>query len=156
LSETHRIGKLDLHDRHQVQHLLVIQRAASTIEAELIGSSAIPALTESREALQQCEETFYGSWIDDHLAGAISYKREGTVLDIHRLVVHPANFRRGIGQALVRMVEQVEDGITIIVVSTGAKNMPAKRLYWQLGCIEKGNKEVVPGLVITQFEKQLT
>ena len=78
------------------------------------------------------------------------------MLDIHRLVVHPAYFRRGIGQALVRMVEQVEDGIKTIVVSTGAKNIPATRLYWQLGYIEKENKEVVPGLVITLFEKHLT
>lgn len=78
------------------------------------------------------------------------------MLDIHRLVVHPAYFRRGIGQALVRMVEQVEDGIKTIVVSTGAKNIPAKRLYRQLGYSEKGNKEVVPGLVITLFEKHLT
>ena len=149
------IQKLDLHASQQAQCLLTIQRAAYTVEAELIGSSAIPALTESLEALQQSGETVYGYWLDEQLAGAISYKREGTVLDIHRLVVHPAYFRRGIGKTLVSFVEQIEESITTIVVSTGARNIPAKRLYRQLGFVETGDKEIVPGLFITQFEKHL-
>jgi ribosomal protein S18 acetylase RimI-like enzyme len=82
-------------------------------------------------------------------------KRTSSILDIHRLVVHPAYFRRGIGKTLVQFVEQVEDGIETIIVSTGAKNVPAKRLYTQLGFVEKKEEEVIPGLIISLFEKNI-
>ena len=130
-----------------------MQRAAYAVEAELIGSNEIPPLKETLEALQQSGETFYGYWVDEYLVGAISYKRAATLLDIHRLVVHPAYFRRGIGKALVQWVEQVEPGIEHIVVSTGTKNIPAKSLYTQFGFVEQADKEVIPGLFITLFEK---
>lgn len=64
-------------------------------------------------------------------------------------------FRRGIGKTLVQFVEQVEDGIETIIVSTGAKNVPAKRLYTQLGFVEKKEEEVIPGLIISLFEKNI-
>ncbi|WP_201379417.1 N-acetyltransferase [Ktedonobacter sp. SOSP1-52] len=137
----------------QAQELLEMQRAAYLIEAELIGSFAIPALQEDLETLQNSDEIFYGYWIDDRLAGAISYKKEGGLLDIYRLVVHPSYFRRGIGKALVSFVEGVEEGRERIIVSTGARNLPAKRLYEGLGFSEIGEREVIPGLWITLFEK---
>lgn len=147
------IGKFQLQNIQQAQLLLEVQRAAYLVEAELIGSSAIPALQEDLEALQSSDEIFYGYWLDGELAGAISYKREGEVLDIYRLVVHPGYFRRGIGKALVSFVEGVEEGIERIIVSTGSRNAPAKRLYEGLGFSEVGVKEVIPGLWITLFEK---
>ena len=137
----------------QAEELLEVQRTAYLVEAELIGSFAIPALREGLETLQKSGETFYGYWIDEKLAGAIAYKREGKVLDIYRLVVHPNYFRRGIGKALVSFVEGVEEGIERIIVSTGSKNLPAKKLYEGLGFREIGEKEVIPGLWITLFEK---
>ncbi|GHO62458.1 hypothetical protein KSC_013500 [Ktedonobacter sp. SOSP1-52] len=147
------IGKIHLQDMTQAQELLEMQRAAYLIEAELIGSFAIPALQEDLETLQNSDEIFYGYWIDDRLAGAISYKKEGGLLDIYRLVVHPSYFRRGIGKALVSFVEGVEEGRERIIVSTGARNLPAKRLYEGLGFSEIGEREVIPGLWITLFEK---
>ena len=42
-----------------------------------------------------------------------------------------------------------------IVVSTGAENVPAKRLYRSLGFEETREGEAVPGLRITFFEKPL-
>ncbi|EFH83701.1 GNAT family N-acetyltransferase [Ktedonobacter racemifer] len=134
------IGKIQLQSIQQAQRLLEVQRAAYLVEAKLIGSSAIPALQEDLEALQNSDEIFYGCWIDGELAGAISYKREGSLLDIYRLVVHPSYFRRGIGKALVSFVEEVEEGIERIIVSTGARNLPAKRLYEVLGFSEIGER----------------
>lgn len=149
------IRRLHLQDMHQARQLLEVQRAAYLVEAELIGSFDIPPLHEDMETLQQTGETFYGYWVEEVLAGAISYKRTSSILDIHRLVVHPAYFRRGIGKNLVQFVEQVEDGIETIIVSTGAKNVPAKRLYTQLGFVEKKEEEVIPGLLISLFEKNI-
>ncbi|GCE11080.1 GNAT family N-acetyltransferase [Tengunoibacter tsumagoiensis] len=147
------ISKIQLQDVFQSKLLLEVQQAAYQVEAALIGSTAIPALKEDLETLQNCGETFYGYWIEDSLAGAISYKREGEVLDIYRLVVHPYYFRRGIGKALVRFIEEAEDHIKKIIVSTGTKNLPAKKLYEVLGFRETGEREVMPGLWITLFEK---
>ena len=149
------IRRLHLQDIHQARQLLEVQRAAYLVEAELIGSFDIPPLHEDLESLQQSGETFYGYWVEEALSGAISYKRMHHILDIYRLVVHPAYFRRGIGKALVQFVERVEDGIEIITVSTGAKNVPAKRLYSQLGFVEKRDEEVLPGLLIRHFEKNI-
>lgn len=148
------IHKIHLQDIQQARQLLEVQRAAYFVEAELIGSFAIPALHEDLQALQQSDETFYGSWVNERLVGAISYKKASGLLDIHRLVVHPAYFRQGIGKALVQFVEQVEDGLEKVIVSTGTKNLPAKQLYTQLGFVEVGEKEVIPGLFITLFEKK--
>ncbi|WP_201373206.1 GNAT family N-acetyltransferase [Ktedonobacter robiniae] len=147
------IGKIYLQDMAQAKELLEMQRAAYLVEAELIGSFAIPALQEDLETLQNSDEIFYGYWIDHRLAGAISYKKEGGLLDIYRLMVHPRYFRRGIGKALVSFVEGVEEGIERIIVSTGARNLPAKKLYEGLGFRDIGEREVIAGLWITHFEK---
>jgi GNAT superfamily N-acetyltransferase len=138
----------------QARQLLEVQRAAYFVEAELIGSRAIPALHEDLEALQRSDETFYGYWANECLVGAISYKKASELLDIHRLVVHPTSFRRGIGKALVQFVEQAEEDVERVIVSTGTKNLPARQLYTRLGFVEIGEKEVIPGLFITHFEKK--
>ncbi len=87
--------------------------------------------------------------------GAISYKREDEALDIHRLVVHPDHFRKGIARALVEHIEGLAGTAARIVVSTGAKNVPAKHLYRSLGFKEVREAEVAPNLRITFFEKPL-
>ncbi len=148
------IHRIHLQDVQQARQLLEVQRAAYFVEAQLIGSFAIPALYEDLQALQQSDETFYGYWVNKCLVGAISYKKASELLDIHRLVVHPAFFRRGIGKALVQFVEQAEEHLERVIVSTGKKNLPAKQLYTQLGFVEIGEKEVIPGLFITLFEKE--
>ncbi|GHO46981.1 GNAT family N-acetyltransferase [Ktedonospora formicarum] len=148
------IHRIHLQDVQQAKQLLEVQRAAYFVEAELIGSFAIPALHEDLQALQRCDETFYGYWVNERLVGAISYKKASELLDIHRLVVHPASFRRGIGKALVQFVEHAEEDMERVIVSTGTKNLPAKQLYTQLGFVEVGEKEVIPGLFITLFEKK--
>jgi ribosomal protein S18 acetylase RimI-like enzyme len=146
------ITELDLQNPGHLHAIFTIQRAAYTIEAELIGSFEIPALHESLEDLQQSGEVFLGYWFNNQLAGAISSKCEGDVLDIHRLIVDPPFFRRGIGNALVQsIIAHTEPEIKTIIVSTGARNLPAKKLYTQLGFREQGDVEVIPNLWITQF-----
>jgi hypothetical protein len=54
---------LDLCDQPTASELLELQRRAYRVEAELIGSFAIPALHETLAELQRCGETFLGrSW----------------------------------------------------------------------------------------------
>ncbi|QHT62397.1 GNAT family N-acetyltransferase [Paenibacillus lycopersici] len=138
-----------------VQRLLHIQHAAYRIEAELIGFDDIPGLRDTLSSLRDCGETFFG-WFEGggegELAGAIAYRAEGRVVDIHRLVVDPAHFRKGIGEALVRHLFAAHAGCAFIV-ATGSANLPAKRLYRKLGFAEMRERQAAPGLWITEFER---
>ena len=150
------IRSLSLSNARRAEQVLALQRASYRIEAELIGYDAIPPLIETLAVLQQCGEIFYGYWQGEELAGVISYKRDGQTLDIYRMMVHPAHFRQGIGRALLQFIEHVEQGIEQIIVSTGRDNAPARRLYLAAGFTMLNDEEVVPGLFITHFEKQLS
>ncbi len=149
------IKDLDLSNERQVLEILDLQRASYAVEAELIGSLDIPPLKDTQDTLRRCGETFCGYLAEGRLVGAISYKRGDGVLDIHRLVVHPDHFRKGIARALVEHIEEIAGSADRIIVSTGAKNTPAKRLYRGLGFEETREAEVAPGLRLTFFEKPL-
>jgi ribosomal protein S18 acetylase RimI-like enzyme len=150
------IRRLDLSDREELLEILDLQRAAYVVEGRLIGSYEIPPLRDTAETLGRCGETFYGYFSQRRkLVGAISYKKEEAVVDIHRLVVHPDHFRRGIARSLIGHIEEVEDVAERVVVSTGVKNLPAERLYRGLGFHETGRVEPVPGLLVTSFQKPL-
>lgn len=149
------IRKLNLQDKDEATELLALQKLSYREEANLIGSDQIPPLHETLEALQQSIETFYGYFLSGQLAGAVSYKRDGDLLDIYRMMVHPDYFRRGIAHALLQFVEGCEPGIKRIIVSTGSLNMPARALYERAGFTETAEEEVIPDLWITHFEKTL-
>lgn len=75
-------------------------------------------------------------------------------MDIGRLVVHPAYFRRGIARKLVESMEAI-GGIHMLTVSTGALNTPARHLYERMGyhCIEEVT--LPEGVAIAYYEKRL-
>lgn len=149
------IRRLDLSDEARAKELLALQRASYAVEAALIGTSDLPPLKDTPQTLARCGETFYGYIEGDTLVGAISYKTENDDLDIHRLVVHPEHFRKGIGRSLVTFVQEAEPMCRRILVSTGAGNRPAKNLYLSLGFRETKEAEVAPGLRVTFFEREL-
>lgn len=149
------IQKLNVQNRDEATELLALQKLAYRKEADLIGSDQIPPLHETLEALQQSSETFYGYFLDGRLAGAISYKREGDLLDIYRMMVHPDYFRRGIARALLQFVERCEPDVKGIIVSTGSLNAPARTLYEREGFRVTAEEEIVPYFWITHFEKSL-
>ncbi len=145
---------LDLADPALAAEALELQRRAYRIEADLAGDDRIPPLHETLEGLQRCGETFLGAFVDRRLAGFVSWKRDGDLLDLHRLAVDPAHGRRGIGRALVRAAQASEPHAAEIVVQTGAANAPAKALYLGEGFAEAGEREVEPGLRVVLLRKQ--
>ena len=149
------IQRLNLQEMDEAAELLALQKQAYRQEADLIGSDQIPPLHETLEALQQSTETFYGYILDGQLAGAISYKREGDLLDIYRMMVHPDYVRRGIARAMLHFVEGCEPDIKRIIVSTGSLNTPARTLYERQGFMATAEEEIIPDLWITHFEKTL-
>ncbi|REE78957.1 acetyltransferase (GNAT) family protein [Paenibacillus taihuensis] len=148
------IADIDLNDYAQVRELLNVQLLSYSVEARLIGFHDIPGLRDTALSLQACGEQFFGCWQGEALAGAISFKEENGCIDIHRLVVHPDFFRRGIGERLVKHVlDTCKQRADRFIVATGAANLPAKRLYTKLGFVEQREVEVAPGFFIAEFEK---
>ncbi|CAN5579417.1 GNAT family N-acetyltransferase [soil metagenome] len=146
------IRYVDIRDSTEARVVLELQRASYAVEAEITGSRELPPLFETLEELRFSGEDFHGYFLEDTLAGAVSTKRRGSILDIHRLIVAPKYFRRGIASAMLRHVEGSGEWESI-TVSTGSRNEPAKRLYLSHGFAEAGEDEVIPGLFVTRFEK---
>ena len=149
------IEAIDVGDPVVATDVLALQRRSYRVEAEAIGFDAIPPLVESLEQLQACCEHFLGAFVEDRLAGIVSWKLVGETLDLHRLAVDPAFFRRGIGAALVRAALAAEPHATRAIVQTGAANEAAKLLYRREGFADAGEREVAPGLRVALFERSL-
>lgn len=148
------IGPLDLAAPGLADELVALQRASYRVEAELIGSDRMPVLYETADQLRAAGETFLGARLGGgRLAGAISYKRldDGSV-DIHRLVVDPAAFRRGIATALLDALETAAPAARTLV-ATGAANAPARALYERRGFRAVRELEVAGGVRIVQMER---
>lgn len=147
--------RLDLSEQATAEALLSLQRRAYAVEAELIGSDAIPPLRETLAELQTCGETFLGALVDGELAGAISWRFEDGTLDIHRLVVDPRRSRQGLGRALVRAALAAESEAVRAIVQTGADNAPARALYLREGFEHVDDVEVAGGLRVSRFGRKL-
>jgi ribosomal protein S18 acetylase RimI-like enzyme len=127
------IVELDLEHDATLAELVELQRASYRVEADLIGAETLPPLSETPEQLRACGETFLGALRAGRLLGAVSYKRDGGTVDIHRLVVHPSAFRRGVATDLLDALEAREGDARRLVVGTGAANRPALALYERRG-----------------------
>ena len=141
----------DLRSLHG-QQLYSLQKKAYAVEAKLIGFDGIPPLVETFNQFLHCSETFIGFFVDDTLAGAISYKDDNGMIEICRLVVHPDHFRKGIAQALLTHLQRTIPWKKLSV-STGALNMPARKLYEKNGFIHRKDVEVAPQFFISLYEK---
>src|SRR5919201_2078753 len=145
---------LDITDREIAQAVLQLQRLAYRVEAELIGSDGIPPLRETLEELRTCGEEFLGAYVNGHLVGAISWRFSADTIDIHRLVVHPTHFRRGIATGLVRGALESEPTAKRAIVQTAAQNAPAAALYLREG-FEPIEELELGGLSVSRFAKRL-
>ena len=138
------VAELDLGDDETLDRLVALQRASYAVEAQLIGAAELPPMRETPAELRATRETFLGARRGGRLVGAISFKRAGGTVDIHRLVVDPGAFRGGVATALLDALEAREAGATHWTVGTGAANAPARTLYERRG-FEPTEERVVPG-----------
>jgi ribosomal protein S18 acetylase RimI-like enzyme len=150
------LALVDISDPGVAAEVLELQRRAYLVEAKLIGSNDIPPLRETLAELRRCGETFLVARAGDGvLAGAIPWRVDGSVVDLHRLVVDPEYFRQGVGSALVRGALGCVPEAERAVVQTGAANAPAIALYRREGFEPDGELEPVPGLRVARFVKLL-
>jgi ribosomal protein S18 acetylase RimI-like enzyme len=146
--------RLDLADITVARAVLALQRESYAVEAALIGDDRIPTLTETLAELRAAGLLWLASADDLGLTGAVAWKvlDDGTV-DIHRLVVAPRAFRRGVASALLDALDATyPDRVT--VVSTGTANEPALRLYRGRGFRTTSERDVIPGLSVTELERR--
>ncbi|GGE62372.1 GNAT family N-acetyltransferase [Priestia taiwanensis] len=124
---------LDVDNQETAKELYTMQLESYKVEANLIDFHDLPPLKETLEVLQASQETFYGYYMENKLVGAISYKVVDNVLDIHRVIVKPTHFRRGIAQELMKKVLYLPKQLDKVIVSTAKKNTPAIHLYKRFG-----------------------
>jgi ribosomal protein S18 acetylase RimI-like enzyme len=146
---------IDISNRKNAVDVLNIQILSYKIEAEIIGSYEIPPLKDTVYTLQHCGETFFGYYENEILCGVISIKvDDDDEVDIHRLIVHPNHFRKGIAQLLLNFIETKFE-VETIKVATGSKNTPAVSFYKKNGF--QNIKEIIVNeqLSLTFFKKKL-
>ena len=148
------IRALDLGDSAMLDAVVVLQRASYRVEAELLGARTLPALTETPRRLRAAGEQFLGAFEDGRLVGAVAWKRSGPVVDIHRLVVHPDHFRRGIAGRLLDALDAAEADAELSLVATGAANAPARRLYERHGFSPVEERLVDGAIPIITYERR--
>lgn len=136
---------------HFALKILTIQRPSYQIEADLIEFQSIPALSETVDDIMNSKEIFIGYYEDDQLLGVLSYEENEDFVDICRLVVAPASFRKGIGRQLVKYVVEEIRGNRDVIVSTGLKNIPAATLYEKLGFQQECLLDIAPNLQIVKM-----
>lgn len=149
------IKRLDTKDSKIAEQIVALQKRSYIIEAELIGFYGIPPLNDTIDTIIQCDEIFYGYYEEDVLAGLISFKLEGDLLDIYRVAVDPEYFRKGIAGQMIELVEDINKGVKRIIVSTGLKNQPAVNLYLRQGFRKLQEIEVAEGVRVVSFEKDI-
>lgn len=149
------IQQLDITHPEIAEEVWQLQRSAYLVEAQIVDYNDIPPLKETVSNLQLSNEIFFGYRIDQRLCGVISYKTEAGTLDIHRLFVHPNDFRKGIAQKLIDYIIAHERNFHTIIVSTGSKNMPAVQFYIKNGFKQKGIIKITDNFSITSFIKHI-
>jgi ribosomal protein S18 acetylase RimI-like enzyme len=148
------VRQLDLGARGMAEDVVVLQRASYRVEADLLGARTLPVLKESPRRLRRTHEQFLGAFEGERLVGAVSWKRTGALVDIHRLVVHPDRFRRGIAGALLDALTALQPDAERWTVATGAVNEPARRLYERHGFTPVGQQVVDGSITIVTYERR--
>ncbi|MBP1990921.1 GNAT family N-acetyltransferase [Paenibacillus eucommiae] len=153
------IKRLSLKSNEEVLQLLSLQLASYQIEAKLTGASQAQMLPDGIQSLRAAKESFLGFFKltggKKVICGAISYSRDGSVVTICRLMVHPEHFRQGIARSLLDYVlaDQRAKRASRFVVSACAANLPAVQLYTSSGFVERRTITIKSNITLTTFER---
>ncbi|MDM5463316.1 MULTISPECIES: GNAT family N-acetyltransferase [Bacillus cereus group] len=150
------IQKLIANSYNTALSILNIQIPAYEIEAKYINSTAIPRLYDTVTDIQNCDETFHGYFLENSLIGFISFKVDEDIVDIHRLVVSPNHFHKGIATKLLLFIFDMFSSSKAYIVQTGKNNKPALSLYKKHGFIESQDIVLPDGMVLTSLKRQNT
>lgn len=149
------IKKINIKNLESAERVLSVQFPSYRIEAALLDNYEIPPLKDTVASLHNCDETFFGYFIDEELCGVISVKLEEDIVDIHRLFVHPNHLRKGIAKKLLYFLQEEFHDAKKMIVTTGSKNSPAIEFYQKNGFTMLKDLTVEENLSLTLFEKNM-
>jgi ribosomal protein S18 acetylase RimI-like enzyme len=146
------IVELTVRDAHIATQLYSLMQAAYKIEAELLQDANFPPLRRTVQKISSSGSRFFG--VSDngilHAAIELVVLREEVYIDA--LVVAPAQFRKGLGTALLRHVLGLYPRKTFIV-QTGKANIPALKLYHKSGFVTEAATTTPTGLQLISLVK---
>lgn len=135
--------------------LLALQQQAYQVEAGLLGVADLPPLRDSAGDLLASGETFLADTAPDGtLAGVLAYTAHQGEIEICRLMVAPACFRRGVATRLLAALADEQRGWRLMRVTTGSGNAPALALYQRHGFETVASRPVRPGLRLVTLERR--
>jgi len=136
--------------------LLALQKLCFREEAELNGEYDIPPLTQTLDSLVEDlrTHTVLAAWDGDRLVGSVRARREGTVCQIGRLIVHPEHRRQGLGTALMAAIEAAHPTASEFELFTDEASARNLRLYARLGYTPFRRQKVTPRLTLVFLRKR--
>lgn len=147
------VVEIDHRDPDLALRVRDLQRVAYRIEAELIGYDRMPPLREEVTDILRLDLTILGAMEGASLIGVLGYVRVSGTVDIDRLAVEPARFRRGVGRMLLDGLHLRESDASRFEVSTGAANRPAIALYEAMG-YRLTSEEISHDVRLAHFARQ--
>jgi ribosomal protein S18 acetylase RimI-like enzyme len=142
---------LDHRELETSSAIVALQKPAYAVEAVLIGYDQMPGLIESPAAVAALDLTILGAFDDGQLVGILGYQRVADVVDVDRVAVSTAHFRRGIGRRLLEALHERESTAIRFEVSTGSANPAAIALYTGVG-YRAVQEETQSGINIVHLE----
>jgi ribosomal protein S18 acetylase RimI-like enzyme len=125
------------------------------VEARLLGVEDLPPLLDQAQDLLACGETFLAETAPDGtLAGMVTFTVADGLVEICRLMVDPARFRRGTARRLLAALEAEVPGWRLMRVTTGSGNEPALALYRAHGFEVVSSRPVREGLRLICLERK--
>jgi ribosomal protein S18 acetylase RimI-like enzyme len=130
-----------------------LMQAAYKVEAQLLQDDDFPPLRRTLQKLSTAQSRFFGIRENGILHAAIELVVLQTEVYIDALVVSPAQFRKGLGTALLQHVLKLYPGKTFIV-QTGKANIPAINLYHQSGFETESETTTPAGLKLVSLVRE--
>ena len=126
---------IEIAEEKDIEELYDLQLLAFESEAEMVGSRAVPALMETLEKAK----SDFKEWIvlkttseSGKIIGSVRCRKQDGFIEVGRLMVHPKYRRRGIGEMLLKEVEERFLGETLELF-TCTKSVSNIRLYEKVG-----------------------
>jgi ribosomal protein S18 acetylase RimI-like enzyme len=143
---------LEIDIRSAADEVHAVAQAAYRLEAERIGCADFPPLRETAEELKQSRDRFLVNQSSDAITGMLSFDTQmsGRVI-ITRLVVSPANLRRGVATALLAWMEEQFGCAAAIWVTTAEANTAAIAVYEGMGYQCVNRRHAAEGIALVDF-----
>lgn len=144
------LNHTDHHIAYEIQQVFQVSYA---VEAQLLNVDNFPPLQRKLNEFTNCNNIFYGYYVNETLAAVTEIKHNNTTTHIQSLVVRPDFFRKGIAQKLIDFTLKTHNS-PLITVETGADNLPASQLYVKMGFKETRKWMTEHDIVKVGFEKR--